>query len=155
MEVIENTLDVDLETFLERPLFCFLSTAEDGGPRVSPLWFHWEDGAVWIIGDTRKTYSRRIEHQPETALAIVDFDRTSGRVQHVGMRGRASVEPHDPELAERLLVRYLGPERDEWDEARFGDPHQWGDEMVLVRFRPETVVARDQSYSPAPGVGDR
>lgn len=155
MEVIENTLDADVETFLQRPLFCFLATTDEGAPRVSPLWFRWEDGAVWIIGDTRKTYPRRIERQPETALAIVDFDRSTGRVQHVGMRGRASVEPHDPERAERLLTGYLGSDREGWDEARFGDPHEWGEEMVLLRFVPGTVVARDQSYAPAPGIGDR
>ena len=39
MEVIENTLDADVETFLQRPLFCFLATTDEGAPRVSPLWF--------------------------------------------------------------------------------------------------------------------
>lgn len=155
MEIVEDTLDVDLETFLNRPLFCFLATTDHGSPRISPLWFLWEDSAIWIIGDTQKTYPTRIERNPETALAIVDFDRSTGRVQHVGMRGRATVEPHDPTRAERLLLQYLGSDKDEWDEPFFGDPHEWGDEMIMIRFDPETVVARDQSYSPAPSVQDR
>jgi nitroimidazol reductase NimA-like FMN-containing flavoprotein (pyridoxamine 5'-phosphate oxidase superfamily) len=152
MEIRENTLDVTLETFLDRPLFCFLGTVPDGDPRISPLWFLWEDETVWIIGDRRKTYPERIERHPETALAVVDFDRTTGAVQHVGMRGRATVEPHDPARADRLLSRYLGPDSDEWDDPFFGDPYEWGDEMVTVRFTPRTVVAHDQSYVPAPGV---
>lgn len=155
MEIVENTLNVDLETFLNRPLFCFLATTDDSSPRVSPLWFLWEDDAIWIIGDTQKTYPTRIEQNPETALAIVDFDRTTGKVQHVGMRGQATVEPHDPARAERLLSQYLGSDKDEWDKPFFGDPYEWGDEMVMIRFHPETVVARDQSYSPAPSVQDR
>ena len=65
------------------------------------------------------------------------------------------MEPHDPERAERLLTGYLGSDREKWDEVRFGDPHEWGEEMVLLRFVPGTVVARDQSYAPAPGIGDR
>lgn len=154
MELVENTLEVDLETFLARPLFCFLATTADGLPRVSPLWFLREDGAVWIIGDGRKTYPGRIEDCPETALAVVDFDRATGTVEHVGMRGRATVEPHDPARSERLLERYLGPDSDEYDEAFFGDPDEWGDETVTVRFDPETVVARDQSYVPSPSVRD-
>lgn len=153
MELVENTLPVDVETFLDRPLFCFLATTDDGSPRISPLWFLWEDGAVWMIADDRKTYPSRVRRDPETALAIVDFERSTGRVQHVGMRGRAAVEPLDPARAERLLARYLGPEKDEWDQSRFPDPHEWGEEMVMIRFDPETVVARDQSYAPAPDVG--
>lgn len=153
MEIVENTFDVDVDAFLSRPLFCFLATIDDGDPRVSPLWFLWEDGAIWIIADTRKTYPSRVEQNSETALAIVDCDRTTGTVQHVGMRGQATVEPHDPSRAERLLSRYLGPDKTEWDESRFPDPHDWGDEMVMIRFTPETVVARDQSYAPAPSEG--
>lgn len=155
MEVVENTLDVDVDTFLSRPLFCFLATTDDGAPRVSPLWFLWEDDAIWIIADTQKTYPSHVEQNPETALAIVDFDRTTGTVQHVGMRGQATVEPHDPSRAERLLSRYLGSNKTEWDESRFPDPHEWGDEMVMIRFDPETVVERDQSYAPAPSVEGR
>jgi nitroimidazol reductase NimA-like FMN-containing flavoprotein (pyridoxamine 5'-phosphate oxidase superfamily) len=154
MEVVENTLDVDVESFLRRPLFCFLGTTDDGAPRVSPLWFHWEDDAVWIIADGEKTYPHRVERNPAVAVAIVDFDRTTGTVQHVGMRGRATVEPHDPERAARLLSRYLGCKKEEWDQSRFPDPHDWGDRMVMIRIVPETVVARDQSYAPAPSMQD-
>lgn len=152
MELVEDTLDAGVEAVLSRPLFCFLATTDDGSPRVSPLWFLWEDDAIWIIGDRRKTYPSRIERNPETALAIVEFDRTTGTVHHVGMRGRATVDPLDPARAERLLGTYLGPEREEWDEPFFGDPYEWDDRMVMIRFDPETVVARDQSYVPAPGV---
>lgn len=152
MDIVENTLDVGIETFLERSLFCFLGTVEAGDPRVSPLWFLWEDGAVWIVANEEKTYPERVEARPETALAVVDFERATGRVQHVGMRGTATVEPHDPERAIRLLKPYLGPHPEEWDQDRFPDPHEWGAEMVMVEFVPGTVVARDQSYAPSPSV---
>jgi predicted pyridoxine 5'-phosphate oxidase superfamily flavin-nucleotide-binding protein len=53
MEIIENTLPVELAEFLERPLFCFLGTiSAEGEPRVSPLWYLWEDERIWIIADT-------------------------------------------------------------------------------------------------------
>lgn len=155
MEVVENTLNVPLESFLARPLFCFLGTVTDGQPRVTPLWFHWEDGAVWIIANAEKSYPKRVEATPETTVAIVDFERASGRVEHVGMRGTATVEDHDPERAIRLLKPYLGPDPSEWDQSRFPDPHEWGEEMVMLRFEPETVVARDQSYAPAPGLSEQ
>jgi len=155
MEIVENTLDVDVATFLERPLFSFLGTATAAGdPRISPLWYLWEDGAVWHVAERRRSYPDRIERRPETALAVVDFEPTTGRVEHVGMRGRATVESHDPDRAIRLLERYLGPDVEAWDQSRFPDPHEWGEGFVTIRFDPETTVARDQSYAPAPGLRD-
>jgi hypothetical protein len=88
---------VDLEEFLSRLLFAHLASASEEGPRESPVWFLWEDGAVWIIGSLRDdSFPRRIEREPRCAIGIVDFDLERGLVHHVGMRGRASVEPFDP-----------------------------------------------------------
>ena len=57
METVEDTLDTELEAFLARPLFCHLGTASEEGPRVSPLWFLWEEGAIWIIATlSNKTF---------------------------------------------------------------------------------------------------
>lgn len=148
MHIVENTLATDLETFLARPLFCFLATASPEGPRVSPLWYLWEDRALWIaVNPERKSYPDRIEQDPRTAVAVVDFDAHRGLVQHVGMRGHASLEEFDPDRARRLFRRYLGPEQ-RWD-GRFHGVFDRGDRYRLVRFEPETVVARDQSYAPA------
>lgn len=149
MEVVEDSLPVALDAFLERPLFCHLGTLAPGGPRVSPLWFLWEDDAVWIIADTEtKSYPDRVRRDDRVALAIVDFDPGIGLVQHVGMRGRGSIEPFDVDRAERLLSRYLGDDRDGWD-ARFTGP--WDERWQLLRVDPETVVARDQSYTASTG----
>lgn len=147
MDVIEDTLPVELDAFLDRPLFCFLATVSaDGLPRVSPLWYLWEGGEIWIIANRERTYATRVRETPETALAIVDFDVVAGLVQHVGMRGTATVEPLDTARVNRLLRRYLGDETESWDDGfRDLDPSKWG----LIRFAPETAVARGQSFSPS------
>lgn len=152
MDVVEDTLAVDIETFLARPLFCFLATNSSEGPRVSPLWYLWEEGAIWIVVNPElKSYPGRVENDPRTALAVVDFDASRGLVQHVGMRGKASLETFDAERAGRLFRRYLGPE-ERWD-GRFHAVFERSERYRLVRFEPETVVARDQSYAPAgPGL---
>jgi hypothetical protein len=109
---------IDLEEFLSHPLFGFFATASDLGPRVSPVWFLWEDTAIWIIGNrNRDTFPGRVESEPRAAITFVDFDASSGRVHHVGMRGRASVEDWDKERAKGILRRYLGPDEDHWDRA--------------------------------------
>jgi len=145
MEVVEDTLDVALDAFLARPLFCFLAQASPDGPRVSPLWYRWADGSIWIIATRSRSYVDRIADDSRSALAIVDFDPESGRVQHVGMRGRTVIEPFDGDLAATLLGRYLGEDRSAWPD-RFRDLSP-GDHAML-RFTPSTVVARDQSYRP-------
>lgn len=150
MDIRENSLKVPLPEFLERSLFCFLGQVSPGGePRISPLWYLWEDERIWCIADTvGKSYARRVEQRPETAVAIADFDVTSGRVEHVGMRGRAQLVSLEGKRVNRLLQRYLGEGMDDWD-PRFADldSERWS----FIRFDPETVVARDQSFSPSLG----
>lgn len=144
MEIVEDSLPVSLETFLERPLFCFLGSHVEAGPRVTPLWFLWEDDALWIIANYgEKTYPHRVEVDSRVDVAIVDFEPDTGLVQHVGMRGHARIESFDLDRAERLLAGYLGEDRSRWD-PKFTGP--WDDRWRLIRVEPETVVARDQSY---------
>jgi nitroimidazol reductase NimA-like FMN-containing flavoprotein (pyridoxamine 5'-phosphate oxidase superfamily) len=154
MKIVRETgshfdLDADaarrlLDDVLARPLFAHLATASAQGPRESPVWFLWEDGALWIIGNYRTdTFPKRIEREPRCAVGIVDFDVSTGLVQHVGLRGRARLMPHDMERMKRLLSRYMG-EMERWD-SRFVEILDDTD-YIFIRFEPETAVARDQSY---------
>jgi hypothetical protein len=141
-----GTLNVD--EFLARPLFAHLASVSPNGPRDSPVWFLWEDGAIWIIGSRRDdSFPSRVEAEPRCAVGIVDFDQASGRVHHAGFRGHATIQPFDVARAKRLLARYLGSEVESWPErfrATLADVSN-----VLVRFEPETAVARDVSYDVA------
>lgn len=93
-----------LADLLARPLFAHLATASDEGPRESPVWFLWEEGALWVIGNYRTdTFPRRVEREPRCAVGVVDFDPATGLVRHAGFRGRAGLTPHDPGRMERLL----------------------------------------------------
>lgn len=149
MKVIrDRPQSVDIDEFLSRPLFGHLATASEEGPRDPPVWFLWEEAALWIIGSrATDSFPRRIERDPRCAVGVVEFDGSTGLVHHVGLRGRATVEPFDAERARRLLIRYLGDDESVWDDrfrATLSDPTN-----VLVRFEPESVVVRDQSYETA------
>ena len=147
MELVENTLEESLDAFLNRPLFSFFAQRSDNGPRLSPLWFLWEDDAIWHVARLDgRSYPVRVKQDPRTAIAIVDFNPGTGRVEHVGMRGEAILDLYDEQRANRLFQKYLGEEKCEWPEMFVDiDP----DGYRLIKFTPETVVARDQSY-PAP-----
>jgi hypothetical protein len=77
----------------------------------------------------------------------VDFDLRTGRCHHVGMRGVAAVLPFDPAVARTIFRKYFRPDEGDWD-PRFGDVFDGSARLELVRFTPETVVVRDQSYRP-------
>ena len=58
MNIIEQ--DFDINEFLSRPLFAHLATMSDDGPRESPVWFLWEDDAIWLIGTASDSFVRRV-----------------------------------------------------------------------------------------------
>lgn len=143
--VSEGNLDFD--AFMRRPLFAHLATTQDGVARSSPVWFLWEDDALWIIGNDRHdTFPARIRREPRCAIGIVDLDVATGKVHHVGFRGTATVESFDQDRAVRKLSKYLGPDRERWDPKRFSLKNADGS-LLWIRFKPETAVLRDQSYS--------
>lgn len=135
----------DLDEFLSRPLYAHLAHSAGGEPRESPVWFHWDGQAVWIIGGA--TFPTNLKQEPRCALGIVDWNPATGRSHHVGMRGTAQVLPFDAAQARVIFRRYFGPDEEDWDR-RFDDVFTNEHNLELVRFTPETVVVRDQSYKP-------
>lgn len=133
-----------LDEILSRPLFAHLATSSSEGARESPVWFLWEDEALWIIGNYETdSFPKRIEQEPRCAIGIVDFNIANGLVQHVGFRGRARLEPYNMERMTRLLGRYMG-EVENWD-PRFVEILD-DTNYIFIRFEPGTAVVRDQSY---------
>jgi nitroimidazol reductase NimA-like FMN-containing flavoprotein (pyridoxamine 5'-phosphate oxidase superfamily) len=141
MQFIEQ--DFDIKEFLRRPLFAHVATLGDCGPCETPVWFLWEDGALWIIASSASSLPKRLAKDERAAIGIVDFDLERGFLQHLGFRGVATVAPMDQGRRTRLVRRYLGHE-DQWN--------LWFKESVvdrqdvLVKFIPDSAVARDQSY---------
>jgi hypothetical protein len=144
MKIIEKSKNLDLDEFLSHPLYAFLASDSPSGSCCSPVWFLWEEEKVWIISVKGDSFSKRVAQQPKCAISIVDWDRASGKSIHAGLRGIANVQEFDPLRAERLLNKYLGNDKSQWN-ARFLD-FQSDPENVFVCFVPEKVVLRDQSY---------
>lgn len=137
----------DPDILLSRPLMANLATVDaTGAPCNAPVWFHWEQGALWMLGSAEGSTVRRLLGDPRCAVEIVAFDRTGGILLHLGLRGSASVQPMDPDLFRRLLTRYLGPS-DDWNPwfidniARIDDPAG-----RLIRLDPDSIFTNDVSY---------
>jgi Pyridoxamine 5'-phosphate oxidase len=155
MKIVESKVSAgdreifDLAEFLSRPLYAHLAHDSGHGPRNSPVWFYWDGQALWIIGGT--SFPENLRREPRCAIGIVDWDPATGRSQHVGLRGRAEVLAFDSGVARAIFRKYFGPDEDRWD-PRFREDIDGETGVALIRFTPETVVLRDQSYQP-PGRG--
>ena len=139
--------DFDPEVLLRAPLMAHLATTCPEGPRDSPVWFLWEDAAVWLVGARVDSFVQRLERDPRCALGIVRFDADAGVLLHLGIRGRATVGATDAARFRRLLAKYLGPDEAGWNPwfiaeiARIEDP-----DGRMIRVAPDTIVARNLSF---------
>lgn len=122
------------------------TVSEDGAPCNAPMWFIWEDGALWLLGSVSTSSVRRLSRDPRCAVEIVHFDNPAGVLLHLGLRGAATVEPMDPDRFRRLLKKYLGGE-DTWNLwfiqtiATIDDP-----DGRLIRLAPDSVFTNNVSY---------
>ena len=138
----------EAERVLRLPLMAHLSTICPEGPRGTPVWFLWEEGVLWIPGDTGSHFVQRIEADPRVAVDIVEYDNAAGILQHVGLRGSAELGDTDvPARFGRVLAKYLGPDRTTWNAwfveriARIDDPA-----TRMIRLVPDSIFTNDVSY---------
>ena len=126
--------------FLRARLLGRLATASlDGQPHIVPVWFLWEDGAVWISSyrSTRKVID--IERNHKCAL-VVDIENAEDGLTAVVLEGQAELVsvPVDTvkQRIERIYIKYLGP-----DGVLEKDPQSWlnSPENVLIKFMPTRV----------------
>lgn len=149
MEVHRNDrAQFDLEEFLGRPLLAHVASFSDAGPRSSLFWYLWEDAALWmILEEGFNTLQERIRADPRVAVGFADFDPATGFLQHVSVRGSASLEPWDDERAGRLLRRYYCQLQDYREAApHLGEEVRGAHPMLFLRIHPESVFLREQSY---------
>lgn len=139
--------EFDPDALLHAPLMANLATVCADGPRNAPMWFLWEAGVLWLLGDAGSSSVRRIADDPRVAVEVVQFDPQRGVLLHVGLRGRAEIAPMDPALFRRLLAKYLGPDPGAWNPwfvdsvAKIEDPNG-----RLIRLLPESIFTNNVSY---------
>jgi len=136
--------DFEFNLVLQKPLMAHLSTVEMDEPRDSPVWFLWEEETIWVFGTSGDSFIKRLQQEPRCALGIVDFDLDKGVLKHVGIRGISYVESVDPNRLLRFVSKYLGDDKEKWNEwfvKNIVDPLD-----VMVKITPKSMVAKDVSF---------
>ncbi len=130
----------EVQEFLSRPLLARLATASlDAQPHVVPVWFLWEDDAVWVSSyrSTRKIGD--LERNPKCAI-VIDVEQGQGQVSAVMIEGTAELVsvPRGETRAriERVYIKYLGPQG-----VLAPDPQSWLDseENLLIKITPKRI----------------
>ena len=145
------------DAFLGEQRTCRLATLGPGGPHVSPVWFVWDGGVLWIYSLTRSQRWTDLQRDPRVA-AVVDAGGHYHELHGVEIEGEAVVvgpvprsadeDPQAPELAEpeRLMaVKYQHPGGGMIHDGR----HAW------LRITPAKITSWDfrklASLPPRPG----
>lgn len=139
--------EFDPNDILHLPLIANLATTCEDGPRNAPVWFIWEERMLWMLGDARGSSVKRLHKDPRCAVEVVHYQNETGVLLHLGFRGHASIEPCCPDRFGRLLEKYLGNDRTQWNDwfiqtiARIDDP-----QGRMIRLRPESTFTNNVSY---------
>lgn len=141
------TRPFDPDLVLSLPLMANLATMSEDGPRNAPVWFLWEDGALWLPGGARGSSVRRLERDPRCAVEVVHYENGAGVLAHLGVRGQGTVGAMEADRFRRMLAKYLGPDEVAWNPwfvenvARIDDP-----DGRLIRVEPESWFTNNVSF---------
>lgn len=93
-----------------------LATSHDDRPHVAPVWYHYDDGHVYVFTGGRKV--ENVRANPRVALSIEAHE--DGRAEWmVAMQGTARVvadEERAREMVRPVFETYLGPDPEEWPD---------------------------------------
>lgn len=98
------------------PEMAHLATSHEDRPHVAPVWYHYDDGHVYVFTGGRKV--ENVRRNPRVAVSIEAS--TDGSAEWmVAMQGTASlVEDEDRmlEMVPKVFGKYLGTDTSEWPD---------------------------------------
>lgn len=133
-------ISIEASEFLSGKLIGRLATASTNGqPHVVPVWFLWENEALWISSyrSTRKVID--LERNPKSAI-VIDVEESGGGLTAVMIEGNCELitqsRAEAQKMIEKIYLKYLGPEG-----IREKDPQTWlhSPENVLLKLTPNRI----------------
>jgi PPOX class probable F420-dependent enzyme len=122
MTAADPILAPPLSELLDQPLTAALSTVSPSGlPQSSLVWFERRGEKLVIFAEDDTAKVRNLRHRPDVVLLVVDPVRElgSGVPAYVRLTGKTSLRPGEPDLPDRLAVRYGNPDGYPWPLGQF------------------------------------
>lgn len=130
----------EVDAFLAEQRTCRVATVGSTGPHATPLWFVWQEGALWLTSLSRSQRWTDLQNDPRIAV-VVDAGEDYGELRGVEMRGRVEVVGEVPRTGEPV------PELDGPEQA-FADKYSGGTVVrdgrhAWLRLAPEKITSWD------------
>ncbi|NBM16429.1 pyridoxamine 5'-phosphate oxidase family protein [Streptomyces sp. GC420] len=132
----------ELDAFLTEQRTCRVATvAEDGRPHVSPLWFVWDGGSLWLYSVVRSRRWADLLRDPRISV-VVDAGEEYGELRGAELSGRVERVGETPRTGEpcpglREPERLFAAKNFGMDEMPHDGRHAW------LRLSPDAVVTWD------------
>lgn len=126
----------EFESFLaEGKLARLACLDENGWPYVVPCWHEWDGDSFWVVPRLKSAWAKYLDAEPRCAITVDE----EGALRKVIAQCEA-VKVEDPnlggkwvEIAERMSVRYLGPNGPKYLEPTL-DKKRWLFRLDPVRM---------------------
>jgi len=139
--------DQQISEYLSQPLIAKLATINpDGSPQLSPIWFYYNEGSLFIATYNRALKVSNIKRSNEVSLLV---DSTDGGIKLKGVlfKGKAELIGGDEcKKIEKLIYdKYLTQEIVQQDStaATFKRIVLASEDSVCIKFKPEKTVSWD------------
>ncbi|MEM8618909.1 MAG: PPOX class F420-dependent oxidoreductase [Actinomycetota bacterium] len=126
-----TTINADYHDLLLAPNTAVLTTLQpDGGPNGSPVWFLFEDDAVFVSTLADRAKHRNVANDPRVSLTVVDPQRP---LRYVEVRGVVElIDDPEGEMRDRVAGKHGYA-----DGSAFDPP---GASRVTMRITPQRVI---------------
>lgn len=118
----------------------FATNRSGRAPQLSPVWFVWEDGALYVSTSASSLKARSIAADDQVSACV---DGGPGDYRYVAMNGRAEVYPHQSELQQEMRWRIIRKYYDSDPAARAYHDASASEDSILIVLRPSSVVYKD------------
>jgi hypothetical protein len=128
------------DAYLGSQPVCRVATAGPGGrPHVSPLWFVWDGGALWLYSLSRSQRWTDLAADPRVSVVVDDGGANFGELRGVELSGEVAVVGEVPRTGQPH-AELDAPERmfaDKYGRMRHDERHAW------LRLEPRKIVSWD------------
>jgi hypothetical protein len=128
----------ELDAFLAGQRTCRVATTSPGGPHLTPLWYVWDGGALWLTSLVNSQRWTDIERDPAVAV-LIDAGEEYGELRGVELRGTVEVVGEVPRTG-APHADLAEPERR--FAAKYGAMHHDG-RHAWLRLTPDKITSWD------------
>lgn len=128
------------DAFLAGERTCRVATVGTHGPHVTPLWFVWHGGSLWLTSLSRSQRWADLAADPRVAV-VIDAGEEYGELRGVELRGRVEVVGEVPRTGEPV-PELDGPEQAFAQRYTGGTVHHDG-RHAWLRLTPEKITSWD------------